>query len=258
MIRHARLLLALIRTCLVRELTFRASFVASLISSIGWSLIMLVFLTAVVGRVENLAGWELRDVYVLCGTFMVVQGITQFLFEVNMWSMPRYVREGTLDLLITKPVDSQFYVSCRYLRFSALGLLIPGIALIATGARPPFVAVDLLLYLAGALAGIFILYSVSFFLATWTIWFVRAELGGLIYGLFDVIRFPADIYPRALRAVFTYGLPLVFIASVPTQTLQHRGSLWGSLAGVLAAALAFLVARLFWRFALRFYASTGS
>jgi ABC-2 type transport system permease protein len=239
-------------------MTFRASFLSSVISSLGWSLIMLLFLTTIVGRVRNVAGWEVRDVWVLCGTFMVVQGITQFLFEANMWRLPEYVREGTLDFFLIKPVDSQFLVSVRNLRLSALGLLLPGVALIATGARPPFVPAHLCLYLGGVVGGIMILYSVSFFLATWTIWFVRADLGGLIYGLFDVIRLPADVYPRGLRLVFTYGLPLVFIASVPTKMLQHRGDLWFSLGGFAAALLFFAVARLFWKFALRSYVSTGS
>jgi ABC-2 type transport system permease protein len=83
-------------------------------------------------------------------------------------------------------------------------------------------------------------------------------MGGLIYGLVDVMRFPADVFPRALRFTLTYVLPLVFIASVPTQTLQHRGGPVAPLAGMMAAVLMFGLARLLWRFALRFYSSASS
>jgi ABC-2 type transport system permease protein len=61
-----------------------------------------------------------------------------------------------------------------------------------------------------------------------------------------------------LRFTFTYVLPLVFIASVPAQTLQHRGSPAMALAGIGVALLALVLARAFWFFALRFYSSTGS
>ena len=255
---YARLMVGIFRNCLAREMMFRASFVTSLLSSYGWSLLMLLFLDTVVSRVQVLGTWERRDIYVLVGTFMIVQGLTQFLFEGNMWRIASHVREGTLDFVLTKPVDSQFFISLRYLRLSALGLLIPGTALVAVGARPPFVLGDLLLYLVGTLGGIAILYSVSFLLATTTIWFVRADMGGLVYGMFDVMRLPADVYPRALRFTLTYILPLVFVASVPAQTLQHRAHFALPLAGMGAGLLLAVLARAFWFFALRSYTSTGS
>jgi ABC-2 type transport system permease protein len=255
---YLNLMLGIFRNCVAREMMFRASFVMSLISGYGWSLVMLLFLSTVVARVQALGGWEQRDIYVLVGTFMCVQGITQCVFESNMWRIGSHVREGTLDFILVKPCDTQFLVSARYLRLSALGLLLPGVGLIATGARPPFVWSDTLLYVGGAAAGIAILYAVSFMLATTSIWFVRAEMGGLVYGLFDVMRLPAEVYPRVLRFTFTYVLPLVFIASVPAQTLQHRGSPAMALAGIGVALLALVLARAFWFFALRFYSSTGS
>lgn len=255
---YLKLMISIFRNCLAREMMFRASFVTSLISGYGWSLVMLLFLSTVVGRVQALGTWEQRDIYVLVGTFMCVQGITQCLFESNMWRIGSYVREGTLDFILTKPVDSQFFVSTRYLRLSALGLLIPGVALVLTGARAPFVWSDTLLYVGGTAAGIAILYAISFVLATTTIWFVRADLGGLVYGLFDVMRLPADVYPRALRFTFTYVLPIIFVASVPAQTLQHRGDPKIALGGIAVAILALAFARAFWFTAIKSYSSTGS
>jgi ABC-2 type transport system permease protein len=255
---YARLMVGFFRNCLTRELMFRASFVMSVVSSYGWSFVMLLFLSAVVSRVQSLGSWERPDIYVLVGTFMIVQSLTQFFFENNMWRISSYVREGTFDFILTKPVDSQFFVSLRFLRLPALGLMVPGVALVAVGARPPFVPGDLLLYLGGVLGGIGILYSISVMLSTPTIWFIRADMGGLVYGMFDVMRLPADVYPRGLRFTLTYVVPLVFIASVPAQTLQHRGHPAVSLAGMGAALVLLLLARAFWFVALRSYSSTGS
>lgn len=255
---HIKLWFSILRNCLAREMMFRASFVTSLISQYGWSLVMFLFLSTVVARVQAIGTWEQRDIYVLFGTFMIVQGITQFLFETNMWRIGDYVRTGTMDFVLIKPVDSQFFVSCRFVRLSALGLLLPGIALVAIGARPPFDWLDTVLYIGGVGSGIAILYALSFILATTSIWFVRAEMGGLIYGLFDVIRLPSDVYPHVLRFTFTYLIPVVFVASVPAQTLQHRVGPGMPLAGMAAALICLVVARVFWFFALRSYASTGS
>ncbi|MGQ9731248.1 MAG: ABC-2 family transporter protein [Candidatus Zipacnadales bacterium] len=61
-----------------------------------------------------------------------------------------------------------------------------------------------------------------------------------------MIRLPADVYSKALRATFTYVLPLVFIASIPAQTLQYRKSPLMTAAGRGPAVVVLRFARAFW------------
>ncbi|MFN3690016.1 MAG: ABC-2 family transporter protein, partial [Fimbriimonadales bacterium] len=71
-------------------------------------------------------------------------------------------------------------------------------------------------------------------------------------------RFPTDVFDRVLRRVFTYVLPIAFLATIPTKALLGKASP-GFLVFAVVWALGFFIAgRLFWKYALRSYTSASS
>jgi ABC-2 type transport system permease protein len=90
-------------------------------------------------------------------------------------------------------------------------------------------------------------------------WFVRVEnLSQLFYALFETARFPVGVFPRWLRIVFTFVIPVAFITTVPASAAV--GTLGWSL-GPAAPAIALLglfVSHVVWQFALKHYTSASS
>jgi ABC-2 type transport system permease protein len=77
-------------------------------------------------------------------------------------------------------------------------------------------------------------------------------------GLLAAGRFPIGAYPAAYRFFFTFVIPVVFLTTIPAETLLGRvNPLWVVGGGCLAVILLLLSNR-FWQFALRFYTSASS
>jgi ABC-2 type transport system permease protein len=117
------------------------------------------------------------------------------------------------------------------------------------------------LFLACIPLGVAIHYAVLFSLATAAFWIMRAQ--GLIYGyynVFNISRYPDAIFRGIFKIIFSYFIPVIIVANVPTRTLARAfESPWSGLAQLAAAALFVIAAsRAFWLFALRRYSSASS
>ncbi len=95
--------------------------------------------------------------------------------------MPRlleHVRRGTLDYILTKPVDSMFYVSFRHLVFwrlidVALGIGVIGYGLYVERYVPS--AADVCMFLIVMAASLLLIYSLWMMLMTTSFWVVRID-----------------------------------------------------------------------------------
>jgi ABC-2 type transport system permease protein len=91
------------------------------------------------------------------------------------------------------------------------------------------------------------------------IWLVRVENLWVLSDVFvQVARFPTDIFDQILRRLFTYILPIAFLATIPTKTLLGKLEPGFIIFATFWALGFFLFSRFFWRFALKSYASASS
>jgi ABC-2 type transport system permease protein len=194
------------------------------------------------------------------GLFFTLNGYRQMFLGPNLGRMSEHVRLGTLDYVLTKPVDSQFLISFRYIGVynwgdPLLGLGLVGYGLWSSGHVPT--GGEVILFAILLLASMVLLYSLSLLLQTTTIWLVNVQrVDAIIQGLLETGRFPVSFYRGWVRAVLTFVIPIAFMTTFPAQAL--RGELTRPLAAgaVALSAILLVLASAFWRFALRSY--TGS
>lgn len=259
--RYAAVLRAFWSANLAEELQYRANFFASLLGTIFW-LAMAVLTAAVFFRqTSTLGGWSFWEVVALLGVFNAVAGVVEAVLRPNIGRLVQHVRQGTLDLILCKPVDAQFHVSFRRLAFwrltdVALGLGLSALA--ATRLDPPPDALELVAFALAAASAVAIVYALWLALMTLAFWFVAVEnLAVLFDALYETARFPVSAYPGALRFLLTYLLPVAWITTVPAAALTGRGGLDGALVAVVVAAGLVGASRALWTMALRSYTSAG-
>jgi ABC-2 type transport system permease protein len=183
-------------------------------------------------------------------------------FFLSIQEIPQQVRQGTLDFVITKPIDTQFWISTRKFNFDQIGTLFAGVVMIilgvlTAGLHPGILA--WLSYIVLIFASLTIFYSFILMLMTTGIWLVRVDnLWVLGESLTQISRYPIDIYGSAMARFFTFAVPLAFIATIPSNQLRSGFDPKMLFLGVLWAVIFFTCARLFWRFALRHYTSASS
>ncbi len=176
--------------------------------------------------------------------------------------LPEQVRKGTLDFVLTRPVDSQFWASTRRFNFDQLGSLIAGVIMLWYGLSNFSGQVGALQwagYMVLSVCAVAIFYSLNLALMTLSIWFVRVDnLWVLSETVLDISRFPIDIFNAGIRTALVYFFPLAFLATMPARQFVV-GFDFGMVAlGIGWAVFSLMFSRWFWRFALRFYTSASS
>ena len=248
------------RTSVAAEMEYRSNFVLACLSSVG-NLVGSVFSLFLFYRGDyQFAGWSFEESLMVMGVFTLLAGYTNTFLTPNLNRIVMHVEDGTLDFVLLKPIDSQFWVSLRQVSPWGVPDLLFGAGLVAYSAVKLGVSP---LSLAGALApfafGLLTLYSLWFFLASMSIWFVKVyNATEVLRGLLDAGRFPMSAYPAAYRFFFTFVVPVAFLTTVPAEAALGRGEApWLVGAALLSFAL-FFACRFFWRLALRSYTSASS
>ena len=263
--RHLRLYRAFWRNCLRQAVEFRANFWANLLTNVGWLFSLVLFMKLIYLNTRSVAGWSEGEMFLLVGTYSVMLGIADTLFYRNLSELPNQIRLGTMDFTLLRPVNSQFFVSLRFVALDGLGQLVGAAAMLAYGlarlpAPPSLPHLAAYLFLLGC--GVVLFYAISLSVMTLSFWLVRLDnLFVALDTVFGLARTPTDVFRafgRAAPFLLTYVLPLAFLATVPVRALSGALSAPLLVAGP-GLALAFLAASvLFWRFATRAYSSASS
>ena len=252
------------RNSLIRDMSFKASFLLWLAVGFLWFLGQIFFVQVIFGQVDRIGDWTKWEVVLLVAVHQLVSELFQAIFFVNLANIPELVRTGKMDSILQLPADSQFLVSVK--QFGLDNLLNAGIglgfalfALAQMRVMPS--AGQWLLFGFVLIFGVVAHYCVMFFLVTLSFWIVRAQ--GVVYGyfnMFNISRFPDVIFTGVFRFVFSWIIPVILVANVPTRVLAHAGvNPWGAIAQLVAVGMVSLVAtRLFWLHALKRYSSASS
>lgn len=260
--RHIRLFTVFVRTCLVKEMEFRGNFWAGTLLGAGWVMAYLVFAKIIFANTNAVGGWTQGQTVMLIGTYTLSTGLVGMFFARNLSELPNQIRLGNFDFTLLKPVNSQFFVSLRYLSFTESGTITAAIFLVFYGASLDSVRFTLpgvLGYLAMLTCGLTIYYSVYLMLMSTAFWFIKVEnLWTLGDTVFQVARAPMNIYGRVAFRFFTFVLPLVFVAHIPSQALISGVSPVYFFTGIGMASVLLFISSRFWEFATRFYSSASS
>ncbi len=276
-----RVLRALLRMNVVEELQYRANFVASLLGTVFWIAMALLTVALFFRHTAQLGGWDYWEVVVLLGVFNALTGVIEAVLRPGIGELADEVRSGKLDLVLTRPVDAQLYVSFRRLdlwRFAdvAFGLMLAGYALVRVGRLPSLldllafvvtmgsaVAVVYAIWVALAFvvtmgSAVAVVYAIWVALMSLAFWFVAVEnLSVLFDAVYEAARYPVSAYPGALRFVFVYLVPVAWTTTIPASALTGRLGVATALGAAGVGALALGLTRLLWRAALRRYTSAG-
>ena len=106
-------------TSLASELEYKTNILIDLITSI-LSLIGSIFLLSIFFQnAVSIWGWDFEQALIIQGIYTILNGITNTWFNPNLTEIVKHVREGTLDFVLLKPIDSQFFISLKKIAPSA-------------------------------------------------------------------------------------------------------------------------------------------
>jgi ABC-2 type transport system permease protein len=252
-----RIVAALWRLNLAEELQYRANFFASVLGTLFAIGTALLTLAVFFRHTARLGGWDYWEVVVLLGVFNALTGLIEAVLRPGIGELASEVRSGHLDLVLSRPVDPQAFVSLRRLDIwrltdVALGLGLAAYALHRLGHVPS--ALELATFSVAFVSAAIVVYAIWVALMSVAFWVVAVEnLAVLFDALYEGARYPVSAYPGALRFLFVYLVPIAWTTTIPASTLTGRLGPEMGLAAAVVALLAFVLARLLWLQALKRY-----
>ncbi|MCS7225356.1 MAG: ABC-2 family transporter protein [Armatimonadetes bacterium] len=244
------------------ETTYRAHFFFSVLETLFWLVWFLAIVRVYFLHAQNLGGWTFQEVLAVVGVFQIVHGVIQLVLQPNIGRLVEYVRLGTLDFVLTKPLNSQFLVSLRYWSVLRGVNCLAGLGLVV------YVGTDLglfssplypLWFLILLASGLTIVYSIMLMVMTLCFWFVRLEnLMAILWAFWETGRYPISVYRGIPRAILTYLIPVAFVTTVPARAVRGDIDWVNGVAAVGTATVLFVAASAFWKIALRRYTGASA
>lgn len=261
MIRSTRLIRQFFANGLQIEMEYRGEFLISALNSLLAFVSGFVVLYAVFHNVSELGGWAFEEGLILFGVFLIIEGYIAMFLQPNLSRLSEYIRLGTMDFILLKPISSQFFVSFRFINIWAFPSIVLGSGLVIYGmwaldVLSPLGMARFLLLLCPALM---IVYAVWCILNTTAFWWTQVENINLIFRtFFEAGRFPVTAYPRWLQVLLTAVVPVAFMTTFPAQAAFSQIGVSTSVISWIVGIFALFVSHAFWRYALSKYASASS
>jgi len=257
------MILVFIRNSVQNEFAYRVNLIVSVLLTLVGMVGAVGAVLVVYSHASSIQGWTLTETLALLGLFSIMSGLLNTFISPNLDQFAENVRQGTLDFVLLKPVNSQFLVSFQRCVVWGLADVVAGAAVLvyalASGMGEGVGVGDVLAFGLAAAAGTAIIYSLWVSLATVAFWTVKIDnMTTILRAFFEMGRFPVDVYPLWLRRALTYLVPIAFVTTTPVEALGGRsGPVVLTVAVLLAGAMLYASTRL-WRLGLSQYTSASS
>jgi len=252
------------RIRLMIRMAYSVNFFIMVFGSFLQMILSVVFVRVIFGFIGDLAGWGYYQALAVVATYMIVEGLMWFLCA-YLGILETFIKQGSLDGILVKPMDTQFLVSIWRGDPEDAVRLVSGIAVLFYSLSHLGLTWEQLLlngffYLLLLANAFFIAYSLTLIFRSVTFWTLE---GGSFFALNDVLskmsQYPTDIiFHAVVRTILTAVIPLAFMATIPAKILVY-GLNWQLIgSSFLIAAIFLFVSRRFWLFALNHYSSASN
>lgn len=151
-------------------------------------------------------------ILIFIGTYAIMTGIYMS-FYVNFCNISNYIKDGTLDIYLTKPVSSLFIMSFRYIDFAMpIPNLLGGIIMVAIGwTRCAFDVnfYNILVFLIFIILGSILTYALFLFPRLLAFWVVSTNgITQISDAIWDFNNMPMGIYHRVIRELGCFLFPV--------------------------------------------------
>lgn len=260
--KHWRLFVQLRKISLMRALEYRMDFFFWSSVSLMWTIFHMFFFALIVQVSGEIGGWSKYELYVLLSVFTLVDAFTWSFFYQNMKLYTRSVFSGEMTQLLTKPVDTQFFLMVFENGLSNLVRILLGTGMLIWSLNklqytPSFS--QLLLFIITFIASVLFLYFFWFILSTFSFWVDKLDnINEIIPSIRRVWQVPRSVYTGIVSLITTVLLPLGLITTIPSEVLLGKASSWWIVYFLFFVVITVAFSRFFLRYSLQKYVGVGN
>lgn len=264
-----KLLFRLLKVQVRSQLQYPVSFIMEVLSSAFTLGFFFVAFALAFARFDQIGGWTLGEVAFIWGITEFSFGIMDMVFSgFDYDAFGPLVRKGLFDQLLLRPVNITLQVFGSRFVLRRLGKIAEGLIIFLYGLSLIDVSWTLgrILYIPLlVISQVLFFGSLFIFGATSTFWTTeRLEILNIFtYGGSEIMSYPMHIFPRAIRLIFTFIVPAIFLSYFPALYILGKNDPLNAPAIVsffapFISLSTLWVALRFWRYGINNYQSTGS
>ncbi|MQB08171.1 ABC transporter permease [Agrobacterium tumefaciens] len=183
-------------------------------------------IAAIILHFRGLNGWNLPEVFLLLGLHLAAYSLGASVTFTQFRDLEDMVERGEFDTLLLRPIGAWLYICLSGLNFSYVGHLCLAATLVVWATLSlnlqwdvRMVSFATISVLSGAVA---IGAVISIFSSTALVLGSSRYLFSVFFGLWELSRYPLDIYPDALRFILLVITPFGYLGYVPTGILLGK------------------------------------
>lgn len=247
-----------------KTLTYRTNSVLGIIVDFGYQLFLIIFVNLLFSSVDSVKGWSFYQMLLLAGFSIVAsQLMLAFCYVDNIWRLPKKINEGIIDFYLLKPIDSMFMCTLQEPYISGFIGTVSGIFLIVFSIVKQSISFDLVSFLLAFLcflSGLVVYYSIYTLITSLA--FLVSDTNTLPLIASSIMEFrnnPKEIYSRPLQAFFSYIVPVVLVAGIPSYIIIHEyKNIDLVFVSLLVCLCLFSVTKIVWNTVIKNYTSASS
>jgi len=214
-----------IATAMSRALTYRLNFMLSMLITLCFNLFFPLTTILIYNSGASFPGWTFFEVLLIQSVFTLSLGFACVLFSNVLWSTMQYIREGSFEVVLLRPLNPLFFLIAANFDTGSFGLLIGGgvmfgIATAHTGFASFAAVAQFLLLFAG---GFSVMTGFQMIMAATSFkWVGNSRLPDILDSILSFGKYPASIFPRAIKTLSSYIIPVAMIGFYPASALLGR------------------------------------
>lgn len=261
--KHLQIYLLFVKNSVMAQMEYRFNFIGNLAMEGGYLCVKLAYVVVVYRAGVNIMGLTPDQILLFCGTFVGMTAIYAGLFMINNFRLRGQIKDGDLDILLTKPVSLQFMATLRQADMTIFSVdFIAGGVMVAIAwarLRIPVTFATLGGFLGFILISALVSYALFLLPQILSFWLLNTSaIAEITDSFWDFNSMPMDIYYNWIKAVGVFLLPIFVITNFPPMFVLQKLPA-GYLAWALALPILLLgLVRMLWSRGLRQYNSASS
>src|SRR5512133_450486 len=226
-IKHLRIYRLFLKNSLMAQMEYRFNFIGNMTMEVGYLFVKLSYVIVVYRSGVKINGLSPDEILLFIGTFVALTAVYAGLFMINNYGLRGKIKDGDLDLLLTKPVSLQFMATLRQADLTIFGVdaIAGAVIIIIAWAR---LGIPVTLLTVGGFLGFMVISSLvaySLFLAPQILsfWLMNtSSIAEITDSFWDFNNMPMEIYNKWIKAVGVFLLPIFVISNFPPMFVLNK------------------------------------
>ncbi len=261
--KHLLIYILFVKNSMMAQMEYRFNFIGNMAMESGYLLVKLSYIVVVYRSGAVINGLSPDQMLLFIGTFITLTGIYAGMFMINNFGLRTKIKDGDLDLILTKPVSLMFMATLRSadVTIFSVDVIAGSIAVIVAWAR---LRLPVTLFTVGGYVGFLAVSSVvayCLFLLPQILsfWLMNtSSIAEITDSFWDFNNMPMDIYNNWIKQIGVFVLPIFVITNFPPMVVLHKMPPVYSAWAVLLPVVLLMIVRAGWTKGLRTYSSASS